>query len=254
MIASRFLLTFVLFFCVHYSLVKAQPATSSLPKQYVESKDNTFYLVHIIEKGETLYRIGFITHTSVKDIVKYNNIVDPNHLEIGELIFIPIPKDELLKETSDPDNTTPLYIKTRKGDNLWKISRQFGRVSVSYLMKSNNMTSDVIEIGYDYLVGYLNFNIPPSFYTVDNDMEFEVYDDRTKMNIEQMIERKNIIDSVKKNFVPSSLDINSSNDSLMIFGQDNLVENTKNNSSSKQINKVGQSGADEGGTGNKTGN
>ena len=45
--------------------------------------------IHIVSSGETLYRIGLLYGFTVDEIVAYNNLANPNQLEVGQEIKIP---------------------------------------------------------------------------------------------------------------------------------------------------------------------
>ena len=45
--------------------------------------------LHIVSSGETLYRIGLLYGFTVDELVAYNNLVNPDRLEVGQEIKIP---------------------------------------------------------------------------------------------------------------------------------------------------------------------
>ncbi|MFZ4656279.1 MAG: LysM peptidoglycan-binding domain-containing protein [Caldilineaceae bacterium] len=62
----------------------AAPASSAQPAKVV---------VHIVRSGETLFTIARIYRVSVKVIMAYNRISDPNQIQVGQKIYIPLPSD-----------------------------------------------------------------------------------------------------------------------------------------------------------------
>lgn len=45
--------------------------------------------VHVVQAGETLYRIGLIYGCTVSQLAQHNNIANPDSLEVGQQILIP---------------------------------------------------------------------------------------------------------------------------------------------------------------------
>lgn len=78
-------------------------------------------LVHILQKGETLYGISRQYKVPADAIMSYNKLTDPDKLRAGQKIRIP-----------------DVY-EVQKGDTLYGIARKFG-VSVQELTGSNNLS------------------------------------------------------------------------------------------------------------------
>jgi LysM repeat protein len=45
--------------------------------------------VHIVQAGDNLYRIGLRYGFTIQELVTYNNLANPDRLEIGQQIRIP---------------------------------------------------------------------------------------------------------------------------------------------------------------------
>jgi LysM repeat protein len=45
--------------------------------------------VHIVQRGENLYRIGLQYGFTIQELATYNNLANPNNLEVGQQILIP---------------------------------------------------------------------------------------------------------------------------------------------------------------------
>jgi len=45
--------------------------------------------VHIVQAGDNLYRIGLLYGFTIEELTAYNNLVNPNDLEVGQQILIP---------------------------------------------------------------------------------------------------------------------------------------------------------------------
>ncbi len=46
-------------------------------------------MTHVVERGETLYRISKIYHVEISELMRVNNIYNPTQIEVGQRLFIP---------------------------------------------------------------------------------------------------------------------------------------------------------------------
>lgn len=80
-------------------------------------------IIHVVNDGDVLWRIADYYEVNINDIIKLNEITDPNVLLEGESLLI----------------STPGIIYTvRYGDNLWEIADRFG-VSLEELLSINRI-------------------------------------------------------------------------------------------------------------------
>ncbi len=130
-------------FVINY--FKHLPTSNQLPA--AATTENNIQTTHKVAKGETLSQIAFKYYKSGdwKKIADVNNITNPNIIEIGQELKIPVEEN---KVASAPEIPTPIATpspaatpqatnpsqaistatyKVVKGDNLWKISvRAYG--------------------------------------------------------------------------------------------------------------------------------
>ena len=59
---------------------------NGMPRSDAVGGDGTY---HVVTPGETLYRIGMQYRIDYRDLASANRIPDPEHIEIGQRIFIP---------------------------------------------------------------------------------------------------------------------------------------------------------------------
>ena len=92
--------------------------------------------IYIVEKGDTLWRIAKKFNIGVTELKEINNLTT-NMISIGDKLKMPgyIP----------PSQTTTNYV-VKKGDTLWSIASA-NNVSVTDLMKYNNLTSSSLSLG-----------------------------------------------------------------------------------------------------------
>lgn len=78
---------FVLSACATTSGVSTKPTTNREPR--VVSDPNHPQTTHLVERGQTLYRIARAYGLTVEELMDANRIDDPRELKAGELLYIP---------------------------------------------------------------------------------------------------------------------------------------------------------------------
>ncbi len=92
-------------------------------------------MTYTVKKGDTLYKIAANYGVSVDDLIELNN-VNPNYLEVGQILKIP----------NKEDTSTAITYIVKRGDTLYGISNQFG-VSAIELANLNNVNANTLQIG-----------------------------------------------------------------------------------------------------------
>lgn len=119
-----------------YDLYIPSVKLAEFKRKYRPADLQRLYLVHTVQRGDNLIRLGKKYHVSYKAIRDLNGLKS-NMLRLSQRLVIPIEKPS---EGSDTE-----YI-VKKGDTLSAIAKHF-RVKVDKLMQINNMRSDKIYIG-----------------------------------------------------------------------------------------------------------
>ncbi len=91
--------------------------------------DTTMYTV---KSGDTLYSIAQRYNTTVNAIARYNGIADPNVIQVGQVLRIPM--------TIVPSENDDCHYTVKSGDTLYKIARECG-MSVVDLINMNRLTN-----------------------------------------------------------------------------------------------------------------
>lgn len=78
--------------------------------------------VHVVQAGQNLYRIGLQYGISWTELAEYNNIADPNRVEVGQEIRIP-PTEGAGPEATPAPSVTHVV---QPGETLFIISQQYG--------------------------------------------------------------------------------------------------------------------------------
>jgi len=103
--------------------------------------DNSFYN-YLVKKGDTISRISKYFLVSENDISRWNNLSNKNVIYPGQYLKIYLPGTK----NTEPDVSVKIDIENafeysvKKGDSLWKISREFG-VTINQLRKINDLNS-----------------------------------------------------------------------------------------------------------------
>jgi cell wall-associated NlpC family hydrolase len=123
---------------------------------------------HVIQRGETLYRIARSYGVRVDDLMRRNHIVDPSQVRAGTVLELPEPPGSAPGRSaavstaeitlqgaavpvirgglpSDAWDTAPVHV-VRSGDNLYRIALRYG-VTVQALRHANGLAEDVIVVG-----------------------------------------------------------------------------------------------------------
>lgn len=91
------------------------------------SNGNIYY---VVKSGDTLSHIALWYNTTVEELVKLNNIQNPNLIYVGQRI--------LILASDEPNKEKEITYTVRRGDSLWKIANRYG-VSVNSLVSLNNI-------------------------------------------------------------------------------------------------------------------
>jgi murein DD-endopeptidase MepM/ murein hydrolase activator NlpD len=90
-------------------------------------------ILHVIEKGDTLYSVSRKYGVSVDEICSANKITNPAKVKLGQSIRIPQKSSSVEKKLSYTD-----YL-VQPGDTLFSIARNYNS-SVAAIRKANNMS------------------------------------------------------------------------------------------------------------------
>ena len=95
-------------------------------------------LIHVVQKGDTLYSIAKLYNTTVDKLKRLNNL-SSNTLQVGQKIIV--------NENASSMPQTNLFTYTVvKNDNLYNIASKY-KTTVNEIKKLNNLSSDLLQIG-----------------------------------------------------------------------------------------------------------
>lgn len=104
---------------------------------------------YTVKRGDTLYSIAQAFNISIEELKKANNLTS-NVLSIGQVLTIPKSNENYITYT------------IKKGDTLYSIARNYN-VSVSELMKLNNLSTSVLSVGQTLVIPTANNGIQRTY-------------------------------------------------------------------------------------------
>ena len=115
------------------------------------------YVLHAVEKGETIYSLAKRYSSNILAIRIANDL--DNILSAGKVIRIPVGK--WISDFATIREGDPVFHLIDSGQTLYGISRMYKDLSVDDLMSWNGLEDQVISIGDSLIVQYKNGH-PPS--------------------------------------------------------------------------------------------
>lgn len=97
---------------------------------------------YTIKSGDTLYLLAIRYNTTVEAIMKLNPGIDPNNLQIGQVICIPDTSVSPL-----PPCPYGFYYTIKPGDTIYKLSQQFGVSVEAILMANPGIDPNNLQVG-----------------------------------------------------------------------------------------------------------
>lgn len=101
-------------------------------------------VTYIVRFGDTLEEIAKRYNIGIDQIKALNNL-DNNELTIGQVLIIPA-------QESEENNDNYIRYIVESGDSLYRIAKKFN-TTIDELKKLNNLTSNLLKIGQELIVG-----------------------------------------------------------------------------------------------------
>ena len=131
----------LLIICLSCLVSPSATLANAMDSLRIETRDGSNYIVHKVDKGETLYSLARRYKVSVSKIQKANK--SNSGLAIGQILYVPysgsIPHSPSLTSSGRTHAVKP-------GETLYSISRAYS-ISVTDIRNWNNLTSNNLEIG-----------------------------------------------------------------------------------------------------------
>ncbi len=71
------------------AIIALLPASAAISAQVTPTPSGTVTTIHIVQRGETLYRIALLYGSSVDAIVQANGLTNPSQIQVGQRLVIP---------------------------------------------------------------------------------------------------------------------------------------------------------------------
>lgn len=126
----------------------------------IQKEKAQLYITHKVAAKETLYSLGRMYHLTPKEISTANKLSANAGLRVGQQIKIPLKKDNFLQTTPKKSKgLEPVYHTIKKGDNLYKLSKNYNNVKEADLKKWNKLSKAIVKPGQQIIVGYLKIDV-----------------------------------------------------------------------------------------------
>ncbi|MBI1276958.1 MAG: LysM peptidoglycan-binding domain-containing protein [Anaerolineaceae bacterium] len=110
-----------------------------LPAFSVAQDTNESVVVHVVQRGETMYRIAQNYNVTVEAIASFNSIADPTNIQVGQRLLIPT--------NGETRSEVPATHVVQAGETLKSIATLYG-LTVDELANRNSITNiDRIFVG-----------------------------------------------------------------------------------------------------------
>ncbi|MBO4861483.1 MAG: LysM peptidoglycan-binding domain-containing protein [Firmicutes bacterium] len=93
---------------------------------------------YTVVRGDALYKIAKKFGCTIADLVKWNNIANPNLIYVGQKLIVGYKNPEPQPPT--PPEPEKVYYTVKRGDNLSKIAKKYG-TTVAQLVAWNNIAN-----------------------------------------------------------------------------------------------------------------
>lgn len=118
------------------------------------------YIRYTIQKGDTLSEIAQRYNTTVNELVRLNNIRNPNMIYANETLLIPTKNNSISTGSDDKNNT--IYI-VQRGDTLYSIAKRFN-TTVQNIVNNNGISNpNLIYPGQSLIIAKSTANIQTKY-------------------------------------------------------------------------------------------
>jgi len=119
---------------------------------------NDIFYSHTYDKGISIYNLAEVFQVEPEKVLRINkfNPTQPNN--DGKIVKIPVKKDLLITNPAEKKKSgqyLPVYYTVKKGESLYRISKQYFDTDVSTLLLLNNKEGQDIKTGEKLLIAWL---------------------------------------------------------------------------------------------------
>lgn len=123
----------------------------------IQGTTPNLYIVHKAAAKENYYSVGRMFNVPPKEIAAYNNLAFENGLNLGQLIKIPLGKNNFIQDAAagNKNLSVPVYHVVDAKEGLYRVSVNYNKVPLEQLKKWNHFSTDAVSSGTKLIVGYL---------------------------------------------------------------------------------------------------
>lgn len=145
MMTTRFLLIIILLSVWNSSYLPAQnvaPQVASAQKIIIKGKE---YFLHVVQRGEGLYRISVNYGVSQQEILESNDDINED-LKVGQILRIPVIKGRNSTAQELNKSRTHMYHTVERGQTVYSIARKYN-ISIESIYQNNPGTREGLVVG-----------------------------------------------------------------------------------------------------------
>jgi hypothetical protein len=123
---------------------------------------NDIFYSHPCDKGINIYDLAEVFQINAEKLLRENKINPKSPNNDGKIVKIPIYKNLILAKPAANHGKKPqlkLKYQVKKGDNLFRIAKEYFGTDVASLAMLNNKKTTDVKIGEELLIGWLDINM-----------------------------------------------------------------------------------------------
>ena len=116
-------------------------------------------IAYTVNKDHSLYMASQIYHTSVDDILHYNNIEDAKYIELNRSVKIPLEQKYIYRGVNltsfEHTKFIPLQYTVKKKENLYRIAKVYCDESIEAMKLRNGLIENSLDVGQKLIIGWI---------------------------------------------------------------------------------------------------
>jgi len=118
---------------------------------------NDIFYMHPISKGISIYNLAEVFQVKVDKIYTVNKLNPTQPINDGRIVKIPFNNDWIVKDKTKltkKKGFVPVFYTVKKGDTVFKVSKQYFDLDPNALLVMNNKKDDNVRLGEKLLIGW----------------------------------------------------------------------------------------------------
>lgn len=114
--------------------------------------------IHQIAPKQTLYSLAKFYGLTTRELYYYNPGLEGRQVSVGTSIHIPIPNSAILRYKPKDYAVwryIPIFYVVRKGDTVYRIAKNYFRMTIPEMMERNNLEEQTLSVGQILHVGWM---------------------------------------------------------------------------------------------------